>query len=62
MKIAVISNFDNENFDEYFVAYGLSDHNGPAMCKRLNEHPAAGYDPGFYKAVPDDYELKVFKP
>lgn len=62
MKIAIISNFSNENFNEYFVAYGLSKHNAESMCIRLNEHPGADRDPGYYSAVADDYKLKSFEP
>jgi len=59
MKIAMISNFDDETFTEYFVAHDLSEHNAEVMCFRLNEHPDADNDCGYYFAVPDDYVLSV---
>lgn len=61
MKIVIVSNFSDESFNEYFVAHDLSPHNADSMCIRLNAHPDAAFDPGFYRAVSDDYKLRVFK-
>lgn len=62
MKIAVVSNFSDEMFSEYFVAHDLSGHNANVMCNRLNAHPDADRDPGIYLAVNDDYKLCKWEP
>ena len=65
-RIVITDNFNRDEHDEYWVNVGpLSDEDAQKIVDILTQdkyYPAAGYNPNFYKVVPNDYKLYKFEP
>jgi len=64
MKVIRIDSYDDEGprgTERLVVGPGLSQTEADELTKKLNESPdRIDYD--YFRTVPDDYELWVFKP
>ncbi len=60
MRVAGTSNFGDETFSEHFVT-DVDEWNDERMQEWCDEHNS-DYNPVYYKLVPSDYKLFIWRP
>ena len=61
MKVIGIDNFDRDYISDILIEENLSEREAFDMVSSHNENMRS-YDPWYYRAVADDYKLRVFEP
>lgn len=62
MKIIQTDNFDRDYISDRLIAENVNEHFGKFLTKALNEKYGGSDSPEYYKLVPDDYKLHIWKP
>jgi hypothetical protein len=63
MRVARISNFDDEMYSQAFITMpGLSEKMAEAIKRTLNNEFSSSVSPDYYRVVADDYKLYEFEP
>lgn len=61
MKIVLVDNYDRDDRSDFLVAENVTEHFANLIVKLLNEKEGKD-SPNFYRAVPDNYKLKIWEP
>jgi hypothetical protein len=62
MRVACVSNFDDEMYEESFVTLVVCERMAKVIARVLNSEFSGNHSPCYYRVVEDDYKLYKWEP